>query len=159
MLEDEEIEVLNFIQDFGCARIDQLKNLFSHNINYKNILNSNMVRKKGDIYVHNTKTIDEKMLIALDILCKFKNRCKTYKTSYFPVNIKFLNTNNDLYYIIVADKENKKGIIKLINANTEKLNSVDKLILAFPDVTDLYNIDCDIPFLYCTYPGLKIINN
>ena len=38
MLEDEEIEVLNFIQDFGCARIDQLKNLFSDkNINYKNV--------------------------------------------------------------------------------------------------------------------------
>ena len=159
MLEDKEIKGLNFIQDFGCARLDQLQKLFgTKNINYKSILNSNMVSKKNDIYVHNTKTIDNNMLIALDILCKFRKRCKTFETSHYPVKISFISNDNELYDIVVADEEHKKGIVKQINSNTFKFPNVDKLILAFPDDSDLYNIECDVPFLYCTYPNLDIKN-
>lgn len=159
MLEKEDIEIINFLQDFGCARIDQLKILFSDkNINFKNLLASNLVSKKGDIYIHNTCSIDNNMLVALDILCKFKSRYKTYKKRFYPVQISFLGSNNELYYIIVADEDNKKGIIKIINSNDFDIQQADKLILAFPDDKDLYNIDCDIPFLYCTYPGLELKN-
>lgn len=35
---------------------------------------------------------------------------------------------------------------------------IDKLILLFKNELELENIDCDIPFLYCTYPELKVIN-
>lgn len=38
------------------------------------------------------------------------------------------------------------------------IQKADKLILAFPDATELENIDCGIPFLYATYPGLEVIN-
>lgn len=156
---NESLEILNFIQDFGCAKIEQIEKLFgSKNINFKNILNSNMVSKKNDIYVHNTKTIDETMLIAIDILCKFKNRFVIAKPKFYPVKIAFLSNDNELYNIIVADKEHKKGIIKLINSYDENLPQADKLILAFPDDSDLYNIECNIPFLYCTYPDLEIKN-
>ena len=41
-----------------------------------------MVSRKEDIFVHNTKRIDEKMLIALDILCKFKDRLSKYYIGY-----------------------------------------------------------------------------
>ena len=34
----------------------------------------------------------------------------------------------------------------------------DKLILLFEDNSELENIHCDIPFLYCIYPELKVIN-
>ena len=117
-----------------------------------------MVSKKGDIFVHNTKKIDYKMLIALDILCKYKGKFIKFYQGYEPIFITFITNENLLYHIIVADEENKKGIVKLVNSYPLSLPKADRLILAFPDRGELENIDCDIPFLYCTYPYLDIIN-
>ena len=64
-----------------------------------------------------------------------------------------------MYHIIVANEDNKKGIVKLINSYPLSLPKADKLILAFPDREELENIDCEIPFLYTTYPELEVLNN
>ncbi len=160
MLKDKKIKILNFLQDFGCARLNQLQILFDDtNNNFKNILDSNMVSKKGDIFVHNTKMISEKMLIALDILCKYKSRLSKFYLGYEPVIITFLTKDNLMYHIIVADEENKKGVVKLVNSYPLSLPKVDKLILAFPDSKEIDNIKCEIPFLYTTYPDYEIINS
>ena len=154
-----KLKVINFLQDFGCARLDQLQKLYGEeNNNFKNILDGNMVSKKGNIFVHNTKRIDEKMLIALDILCKYKNKFVRFYQGYEPVYITFLTKENLLYHIIVADEENKKGIVKLVNSYPLSLPKADRLILAFPDDEELKNIDCDIPFLYTAYPELEVLN-
>lgn len=155
----DKIKVMNFLQDFGCARLNQLQILFNDtNNNFRNVLDGNMVSKKGDIFVHNTKRINEKMLIALDILCKYKSRLSKFYLGYAPVVITFLTKDNLMYHIIVADEENKKGVVKLVNSYPLSLPKVDKLILAFPDKKELDNIECKIPFLYTTYPDLEIIN-
>jgi len=67
-----------------------------------------MVHKKGDIFVHNTKKIDYNMLVALDILCKYKkrNRLAKYYLAYNPISISFLSNDNLLYHVIVANEEN-----------------------------------------------------
>ena len=150
---------MNFLQDFGCSRLNQLQILFNDkNNNFKNVLDGNMISKKGDIFVHNTKRINDKMLIALDILCKYKPRLSNYYLGYDPVIISFLSKDNLLYHIIVADEGNKRGIVKLVNSYPLSLTKADRLILAFPDGEELQNIDCEIPFLYSTYPGLEILN-
>lgn len=155
-----DLKVINFLQDFGCARLEHLQKLFNNeNDNFKNILSSNMVSRKGDIFVHNTRKIDNKILVALDVLCKYKDRLSKYYLGYDPVVITFLTKNNTMYHIIVADVENKKGIVKIVNSYPLSLPKVDKLILVFPDEQELENIDCQIPFLYATYPGLEIMNN
>ena len=155
-----KLKVINFLQDFGCARLDQLQKLYGEeNNNFKNVLDGNIVSKKGDIFVHNTKRIEEKMLIALDILCKYKNKFVRFYQGYEPVYITFLTKENLLYHIIVADEENKKGIVKLVNSYPLSLPKADRLILAFPDDEELKNIDCDIPFLYTAYPELEVLNN
>lgn len=118
-----------------------------------------MISKKGDIFVHNTQRIDDNMLVALDILCRYKGRFKTFYKGYFPVYITFLTKDNLLYHIIVADEENKKGIIKMINSYSVSLPKADRLIFAFPSREELEQINCEIPFLYCTYPGLDVIND
>ena len=152
-------KVINFLQDFGAARIDQLQKLFNkYNNNFRDILSSNMVSKKGDIFIHNTKKIDENMLVALDILCRYKNRFKTFHRNNFPIYITFLTKDNLLYHIIVADEGNKKGIIKLVNSPL-CLPKADRLILAFHDREDVEKIITDIPFLYCTYPDLDVVND
>ena len=159
MLKDKKIKILNFLQDFGCARLNQLQILFDDtNNNFKNILDSNMVSKKGDIFVHNTKMISEKMLIALDILCKYKPRLSKFYLGYEPVVITFLTTENLMYHIIVADMENAKGIVKIINSYPISLPKADKLILAFPNEENFEDIECDIPFIYSTYTDFEIIN-
>ena len=58
----DKLKVINFLQDFGCARLEHLQILYNdRNSNFRNILSRNMVTKKGDIFVHNTKRINDKM--------------------------------------------------------------------------------------------------
>ena len=70
----DKLKVINFSQDFGCAKLSHLQILYDDkNNNFKNVLDGNIVSKKDDIFVHNTERINEKMLVSLDILCKYKN--------------------------------------------------------------------------------------
>ena len=155
----DKLKVINFLQDFGCAKLEHLQKLFNNeNDNFKSILSNNLVSKKGEIFVHNTRKINEKMIVALDILCKYKDRLSKYYQGYDPVLITFLTKDNVMYHIIVADEDNKRGIVKIVNSYPLSLPKVDKLILAFPDEEELENIECSIPFLYATYPGLEILN-
>ena len=155
----DRLKVINFLQDFGCAKLEHLQTLFeSKNDNFRNILNGNMVSKKDNIFVHNTRKVDKSMLVALDILCKYKKRLKTFYQGYLPVYITFLSKENLMYHIIVATEENRNGIVKIINSYPVSLPKADKLIVAFPDSGDLQNINCSIPFLYTSYPGLEILN-
>ena len=156
----DKIKIINFLQDFGCARLDQLQILYGEKENnFKNILQGNIVSRKGDIFVHNTRKINDKMLIALDILCKYKYKLVNFYQGYEPVFITFLTNENLLYHVIVADEDNKKGIVNLVNAYPLSLPKADRLILAFPDGRDLSNIECNIPFLYTAYPDLEVLND
>lgn len=156
----DRLKVINFLQDFGCAKLSHLQKLFGdENDNFKNILYSNVVSTKGDIFVHNTRKINDNMLAALDILCKYKKRLVKYYKGYEPIYISFLTNEHLLYHIIIANEDNKKGIVKLINSYPLSLPKADKLILAFPDRGELENIDCQIEFLYTTYPEFIVLNN
>ncbi len=156
----DKLKVINFLQDFGCAKLNHLQILFnSPEDNFKNILSSNMVSRKVDIFVHNTKKIDDNMLVALDILCKYKKRLVRFYQGYNLVYITFLTNEDLLCHIIVAAEENKKGVVKLVNAYPLSLPKADRSILAFPDDSELENIDCEIPFLYTSYPELEVLNN
>lgn len=153
----DKLKVINFLQDFACAKLEHLQTLFNaRNDNFKNILTNNIVSKKNDIFVYNNARINEKMLVALDILCKYQGRYVNYHTNYAPICITFLSKENNLYHIIVADKTNERGIVRQVN-NPSTLPYADKYILAFPDETQLYNINTTHSFLYCIYPGLEII--
>ena len=44
---NDELKIINFIQDFGCATLKQLQILFNKpHDNFKNILSSNIISKK-----------------------------------------------------------------------------------------------------------------
>lgn len=46
----DKLKVINFLQDFGCARLNQLQILYNdEKNNFNNILNSNMVSIRGKI--------------------------------------------------------------------------------------------------------------
>ena len=50
----EDIEIINFLQDFGCARLKHLQVLFcSKNDNFNRILTNNIISKKDDIFIFN----------------------------------------------------------------------------------------------------------
>ena len=64
---NDELKIINFIQDFGCVTLKQLQILFNRpNDNFKNILSSNIISKKNDIFVHNTATIDTEYITPKD---------------------------------------------------------------------------------------------
>ena len=127
---DDKLKVINFLQDFWCATLKQLQILFNKpNDNFKNILSNNVISRKGDILVHNTATIDMKMIYAIDILCKYKNRFKYFHKVFDPLYITFLSKENLLYNIIVTDKASEKGILKLLKINSPSISEADMKIL------------------------------
>ena len=126
--------------------------------NFKNILSNNIISKKGDIFVYNTARIDMKTIYALDILCKYKNRYRYFHRGFDPVYITFLSKENLLYNIIVTDKSNEKGILKLLKINSPAIPEADRFILLFKDDSCLNNIVCNTQFAYCVYPDMKILN-
>ena len=156
---NDELKIINFIQDFGCVTLKQLQILFNRpDDNFKNILSNNVISKKNDIFVHNTATIDMKMIYAIDILCKYKNRFKYFHKGFDPVYITFLSKENLLYNIIVTDKASEKGILKLLKINSPSIPEADRLILLFKDDSCLNNVICNTPFAYCVYPDMNILN-
>ena len=119
---NDDLKIINFIQDFGCATLKQLQILFNRpNDNLKNILSSNVISRKNDIFVHNTATIDMKMICALEILCKYNNRFKYFHKGFEPVYITFLSKDNLLYNIIVSNKNNEQGVVKLLKMKSPML--------------------------------------
>jgi len=61
------------------------------------------------------------------------------------------------YNIIVSEKADEKGIVKVLNNKPSGQWNCDKLILLFEDSEMLDKIKTDIPYLYCTYPKIEII--
>lgn len=159
MIEDEKVKIINFIEDFGCCTLKHLQILFNKpKDNFRSILQSNFVSKKGDIFVHNKATIDMKMIYALDVLCRYKKRLKQYHKGYDPTYITFLTQDNMLYNIIVTDKTNEQGVLKLLRINSPMIPEADKFILLFQDDNCFKEVGCSTPYIYCTYPDLKIIH-
>ena len=152
-------DVINFLQDFGCATLEQLQILTDDKTNnFKYLLQSNIVSKKGNIFVHNNSSnIDNKMIVALDILCKYKPIYKNFFKGYSPVYISFLTKNDTLYNIIVTDMQNQIGVLKQLNKKPCPISEADKYILLFEDDSLFNDIIFDKPYLYCTYPNIKII--
>lgn len=158
-LKNKETKIINFIEDFGCISEEQLKKLFDcTKSEIKNILHSHFINKKGNIFVHKQKSIDKKILAAIDVLCEYKGRFKQFYKNFEPIYITFLSKSNELYNIIVSEKADEKGIIKMIRNKPSGSWNCDKLILLFEDTEMIDKIDTDIPYLYCTYPHIRIID-
>ena len=48
----DNLKIINFLQDFGCTKLEHLQILFDNtDNNFKSILKSNVITKKGDIFV------------------------------------------------------------------------------------------------------------
>ncbi len=158
MLENEKIKIINFIQDFGCCTLKHLQILFNKsNDNFKDVLQGNFINRKGEIFVYNKATIDMKMIYALDALCRYKKRLKQYHKGYDPTYITFLTTDNMLYNIIVTDKTSEKGVLKLLRISSPMIPEADRFILLFQDEICFNEVECNVPFVYCIYPELKIV--
>ncbi len=155
-IKDKETKIVNFIEEFGCVTEEQLKQLFEcDKIAIKNILHYHFINKKGNILVHKQKSIDNKIIAAIDVLCEYKGRYKYFYKNFEPIYISFLGKNNELYDIIVTEKADERGVIKLLKNKTNW--NADKIILLFEDTEMLNKIDINIPYLYCIYPPIKIV--
>ena len=143
MIYNENTKIINFIEDFGCCTLKQLQILFNKpNDNFKNILQSNFVTRKGDIFVHNKANIDMKMIYALNVLCRYKKRLKYYHKGYDPTYITFLTNDNMLYNIIVTDKSNEQGVLKLLRIKSPNIPEADRFILLFQDEICFNEVQC-----------------
>lgn len=155
---DKETKIINFIEDFGCITERQLYILFEcDKSTLKNILHHHFINKKDDVFVFKQKRIDKKILAAIDVLCEYKGQYKEFYRNFNPIYLTFLKKNNELYNVIITEKADEKGIIKMLKNKPSKNWKCDKLILLFEDTEMIDKIETDMPYLYCTYPPVDIV--
>lgn len=155
---DLETKIINFIEDFGCVTEEQLYTLFNCDKNIlKSITHNHFINRKGNIIVHKQKKIDKKVIAVIDILCEYKGRYKQFYKNFEPVYLSFFSKKGELYNIIVTEKADEKGIVKMLNNKTNRNWDADKLILLFEDEEMFDKIEIDIPYLYCTYLPVRIV--
>ena len=155
-LDNKEIKIINFIEDFGCVKVSQLETLFDlDKITLKNILKYHFINKKEDTIIFKNRSIDKKMIAALDVLCRYKGRYKYFKKDFKPIYISFLSNKDEVYSIIVSEKKDEEGIVKMLNKN-QNLNA-DKIIILFEDELSIGKLIAKKKYLYCLYPDIKII--
>ena len=80
-----------------------------------------------------------------------------YEIFAYEKVFKIRTKDNILYNIIVTNKKDEQGVLKLLKNNAPTIPEADKFILLFEDETCFDNIICSTPFAYCIYPSLKII--
>ena len=122
----DNLKIENFLQDFGCAKLEHLQILFGEkNNNFKGVLRGNNVSKKENIFVHNTRIINNNMLVSLDILCEYKKRKRLnrYYLGYEPVIISF-------------PKQNSGIIVQLDNTEVTCLVRVPAQFRTYPHLYD-----------------------
>ena len=157
-IKDTETKIINFIEDFGCISEEQIKTLFECDKSVlKNILHTHFINKKGKVYVHKQKDVDKKILAAIDVLCEYKGRFKEFYKNFEPIYLSFLTKDNQIYNVIVSEKADEKGIVNKLKNKPSGSWHCDKLILLFEDTEMVNNIETDIPYLYCTYPPIEIV--
>ncbi len=81
-----------------------------------------------------------------------------YHRGVGQVYIVFITKYNLLYDIIVIDKGNEEGLLKLLKIESPAIPEADRLNLLFEDDECLNKIECNTPYAYCLYPEIKIIN-
>lgn len=162
MIDDKQLEIINFLQDYGCAKIRQLQIIFdAPNDNFNKLLRTRFISRKEDIFVHNNSKIDEDIIAALEIFCIYKNENRVtgidaLRNPMYPVTLSFFDRDSNRYDVIVANKTNENGIVKKINS-LSFIPKADKYIFMFKDDMQITNIKFEKPYIYCTYPEINIL--
>lgn len=157
-VKDKETKIINFIEDFGCITEKQLKILFECDKSIiKNILHTHFINHKGDVFVHKQKNIDKKVIAAIDVLCEYKGRFKQFYKNFEPIYLTFLSKDNEIYNVIVSEKADEKGIVKMLKNKPVGKWNADKLILLFEDTEIINQIETNIPYLCCTYSPVEVV--
>ena len=159
MTDGEIKEISNFIKEFGCVSLKQLQILFNKpKNNFKEILKTGYVNKKGDIFVYFNEEIDMLMIYALDVLCEYNGRATKYYKGIEPVKVEFFTNENLVYYIVISDNENAKGLVKRINSDSSEIYNADRIIFLFENNEYFDKIECQKEYIYCIYkPELQIL--
>ena len=63
-----------------------------------------------------------------------------------------------MYHIIVSDKCDEKGLLKLLRINSAIISEANKFILLFKDEECFNDIECNVTYVYCVYSEMNIIN-
>lgn len=149
-------EVMQFMLNFKTATEEQIIKLTKCNVQDISYLLSNQLiikdKETGLIY-HKIRGIDVKFMIALDVICMYKEELQSYNKSKFPVIISFVAY--DVSYDIIVSKEiEQKRICELL----DEISFSDRIILIIEnkETLDVSYINTNREILICTYP-LEII--
>lgn len=149
-------EVLQFLLVFNTATVKQLIQLTNCTVQDINYLLSNKLiekDKKTNFIYHRIRGFDVKVMVALDIICKYKKDIQKYSKGRFPSIINF-TVDDTTYDIIVARTIEQESILQKL----DEKSFADKVILVIEN-KEMYNvadINTNRECLICTYP-LQII--
>lgn len=149
-------EVLEFILNYKTATEEQIIKLTGcskKDISY--LLSNKLIikDKEKELIYHKLKGLDIKYMIALELICMYKDSLQSFSKSKFPVIISFFAYDTS-YDVIVAKEIEQKRICELL----DEISFSDRIILIIENIETLNvsDIKTDREILICTYP-IKVV--
>lgn len=154
---EKQNKIVKLLWDFNSLREEHIMEICDCDENDIDMLMVNKILvkdKKTKIIRHRAKEINNRNIVAFDVVMEYLDRNPEIKKGQFPVNVT-LQTQNNSYDIIVVTENEVDKLYKEIETKSKS----DKIIIIIE--TKQYvkkrlntNRECYI----CTYPPLDIVD-
>lgn len=155
-MNEKQNKISKLLWDFESLREEHILKICGCTKNDIDLLIANkvLVREKSGIIKHRMKGINNRNVVAFDVVMEYLDRNPEIKKARFPVNVT-LKTKYIKYDIIVIKESEVPKLYEEIDTNSK----ADKVIIIIE--TNNYmkrKINTKRECLVCTYPPLKIVD-
>ena len=150
-------QISKLLWDFESLREEhvlKLCNCLESDINYLISKNVIIKDKNTKILRYNNKTINNRNIVAFDVVMEYLDRNVKVKKAKYPVNVTM--QTNEFTYDIISIKEIE---VDTLFENIDKISKADKIIIIIETKNYIKKfINTKRPCCICTYPLLEIVD-
>ena len=156
IVNDKHRQILKLLWDFHSLREEHVLKICNCTENDINFLIANkaiMKDRNNKILKYNGKEVNNRNIIAFDVVMQYLDRNVQIKKAKYPINVS-MKTNEFTYDIIAIKQIEMDSLFERI----DEISSSDRLIIIIEAKEYIRkNINTKRPCYMCIYPPLKII--
>lgn len=154
---EKQNKIIKLLWDFQSLReshIIRICNCTTNDINFLISKKALIREKNSEIIRHQGKEVNNRNIVAFDVVMEYLDRNPEIKKGNRPVNVT-LKTRYISYDIIAIKEDEIDNLFK----NVDNISSADKVIIIVQTKQDIKRrINTNRECLICTYPPLEIVD-
>ena len=154
---EKQNKIIKLLWDFQSlieSHIIRICNCTTNDINFLISKKALIREKNSEIIRHQGKEVNNRNIVAFDVVMEYLDRNPEIKKGNRPVNVT-LKTRYISYDIIAIKEDEIDNLFK----NVDNISSADKVIIIVQTKQDIKRrINTNRECLICTYPPLEIVD-